>query len=207
MEFETAEIRKKIPAGAAFKVLFNPKEYRISRSNQFAEAAVPGLPGPLLQFGRGNARTLSMQLYFDTYTYGGSQDVRDHTKNVLELLEIEKSLHAPPVCEFSWGKLVFVGVLERAEQTFRLFRPDGVPVRATVDVTFKEFLDESTLGGKNESADFEKHYVVRRGDTLSRIAGELYEDPALWRPIAEANGLDDPLALSPGQILVVPALT
>ena len=206
MEFEWATISKHIPPGDSFEVLFNPKEYRLTRSNQFAEAAVPGLSAPLLQFGRGAARTLSMQLFFDTYTYEPGTDVRDYTRQVLELLEIDADLHAPPVCLFSWGKLEFVGVLERADQTFKLFLPSGVPVRATVDVTFKEFTDGSAEAGKKQSADFQKHYVVRQGDTLSAIAGRMYGDPALWRPLAESNDLDDPLALSPGQVLLVPAL-
>ncbi len=206
MEFEFATLEKLIPPEPPFPVLFNPREYRLSRSNQFAEAAVPGLPGPLLQFGRGNARTLSMQLFFDTYTYEDGLDVRFYTDQVLDLLEIDPELHAPPVCLFSWGAFVFAGVLERANQSFKLFRPDGVPVRATIDVTWKEFLDQEVIGAALQSADFEKRYVVRRGDTLSRIAGEMYDDPGRWREIAEENDMDDPLALAPGQVLVIPAL-
>jgi nucleoid-associated protein YgaU len=41
---------------------------------------------------------------------------------------------------------------------------------------------------------------------LSRIAGKLYEDPQLWRPIAIFNGIADPRAVRPGQRLRVPAL-
>jgi len=60
--------------------------------------------------------------------------------------------------------------------------------------------------GKHRSANFDKRQRVRRGDTLSSIAGSLYGDPKKWRPIAEANALDDPLALLPGQLLTIPAI-
>lgn len=205
MALEKATIERHIPKkGEPIEVLFNPNEYRLTKSNQFAEVAIPGLAAPLLQFGRGNARTLSMQLFFDTYEKGA--DVRQHTNKLIELLEIDSELHAPPVCQFSWGDLNFIGVLERADQRFTLFLSNGTPVRATVDVSFKEYLEGEKQAGSLRSADFAKRYVVRRGDTLSSIAGQKYGDPALWRPIAEENDIDDPLALQAGQVLVIPAL-
>jgi hypothetical protein len=205
MRLDKATIKRYIPGGGeAIEVLFNPTEYQLAQSNQFAEVAIPGLGAPLLQFGRGNARTLSMQLFFDTYEKG--EDVRDHTKKLTALLAIDDHLHAPPVCEFTWGGLTFIGVLEQANQRFTLFLPNGIPVRATVDVTFKEFWDEKKQGGRLQSTHFAKRQVVKRGDTLSAIAGHQYGDPALWRPIAEANGIDDPLALQPGQVLVIPPI-
>lgn len=201
MSLEKATIEPHI-GGEHIEVLFNPTEYRLSHSNQFAEIAIPGLAAPLLQFGRGNARTLTMQLFFDTYEAG--TDVRDHTLKLIKLLEIDTELHAPPVSRFVWGNFKFTGVLERADQQFVMFLSNGTPVRATVDVTLKEFYE----GGQRQlmSADFTKQHIVKRGDTLSAIAAERYGDPALWRPIAEENGLDDPLAIQPGQILVIPAL-
>jgi nucleoid-associated protein YgaU len=47
---------------------------------------------------------------------------------------------------------------------------------------------------------------VRRGDTLSSIAAEEYNDAMLWRPLAEANRINNPRVLTPGQVLVVPVL-
>jgi hypothetical protein len=202
MELEKATISYKVKGKEeSMEVLFNPTEYRLNKANQFAEVAIPGLAAPPLQFVRGNARTLSMQLFFDTYEKGS--DVREHTKKIIKLLEINEELHAPPICHFNWGDLNFVGVLERANQSFTLFLPSGTPVRATVDVSFKEHYEEAK---KLESADFAKHYVVKRGETLSSIAGEKYGDPGLWRPIAEENGMDDPMALEPGQVLVIPPI-
>jgi hypothetical protein len=185
-------------------VLFNPTEYRINKSNQFAEVAIPGLEVPPLQFVRGNARTLTMQLFFDTYEQG--TDVREHTEKILNLLAVNNELHAPPVCHFNWGDLNFIGVLERADQRFTLFLGDGKPVRATIDVSFKEYVEYDEQGRRLSSADFTRRHLVRRGETLSSIAGVEYGDPALWRPIAEENGIDDPLNVQPGQVLVVPAL-
>lgn len=213
-QLEKAKIIQVVPAGPTIDVLFNPTEYRVSKSNQFAEVAIPGLGAPMLQFGHGNAQTLSMQLFFDTYDpqaandsrYTKNQDVRDQTKQVTNLLRINENLHAPPICRFSWGHFVFTGVLQQADVRFTLFLHNGVPVRATVDVTFKEFNDGVQQTGLLQSANFVKQYIVHTGDTLSGIAAELYHDATRWRPIAEANNIDNPLVLQPGRVLIIPAI-
>ena len=45
------------------------------------------------------------------------------------------------------------------------------------------------------------HLVVLQG-----IAAEEYDDPRRWRPIAEANGINNPLTLPVGQGVVIPTL-
>ena len=51
-------------------------------------------------------------------------------------------------------------------------------------------------------------YCSAARDLLSRkgIAFREYDDPAQWRRIAEANGIDDPLALQPGRRLLIPPI-
>jgi nucleoid-associated protein YgaU len=49
-------------------------------------------------------------------------------------------------------------------------------------------------------------YTVKPGDTLSKIALEWYGDKAKARIIAEENGLKDPDAINPGQILRIPTI-
>jgi hypothetical protein len=210
-KLEKAKIQQLAPKGGSFDVLFNPKEYRLSKSNQFSEVAIPGLSAPILQFGRGNAQTLTMQLFFDTYDPSSpaaskDEDVRNHTKKVTNLMKINSDLHAPPVCQFSWGNLIFVGVLQQADVRCTLFLSTGIPVRATVDVTFKQFFDGQQETGLLQSANFAKQHIVKPGETLSHIAAEFYDDPTKWRPIAEANNLDNPLMIGVGQILTIPAI-
>lgn len=187
-------------------VLFNPTQYSLDQANTLAEIGVPGLSAPILQYVRGNGRSLSMDLFFDTYEQ--QEDVRAHTDRVYRLLDIRGPLHRPPVCTFTWGSFNFVCVLERVGGRFTLFLSDGTPVRATLSVTFKEFVEVEVLvrDPPTESADHAKTYVVRRGDTLSSIAAAEYGDPARWRPIAEANRIANPRLLAPGTRLSLPAL-
>ena len=194
------------PPRIAIPVLFNPPEYSLELSNQFAEVEIPGLGSSLLQFVRGGAPTLTMDLFFDTTSTG--TDVRLHTELIVGLTDLTPQTHAPPRLLFMWGTLAFPCVLERVSQRFVYFSPAGVPLRAELSVTLHgdDKLDRLLAGIPLESADRAKTLMVRAGDTLAAMAAREYGDPRQWRPIARASGLDNPLTLSVGQQLSIPAL-
>jgi LysM repeat protein len=195
------------PEGEAdIPVLFNPTQYSLNKGASFSEIAVPGLSAPILQFVRGNTRTLSMDLFFDTYEKGS--DVRKYTNKIYGLVDIRGPLHRPPIVTFSWGTFNFQAVVEQVGGRFTLFLSDGTPVRATLSVTFKEFVEVDMLAKETptESADHAKTYVVKRGDTLASIAAAEYGDAGAWREIARANRIADPMNLTPGTRLSLPAL-
>src|SRR5579871_2579377 len=124
---------------ASFNVLFNPAQYTVAKANQIGETGIPGLSAPVLQYVHGNTRTLTMDLFFDTYEE--RKDVSNDTQKVYGLLQIAASTHAPPVCNLRWGTFQFAGILDHVSGQFNLFLSDGTPVRATLSVVFKEFID------------------------------------------------------------------
>ena len=193
-------------SGKSIEVLFNPNEYSLEKSNQFQRTAVPGIQTPATQFVSGNTRTLTMDLFFDSYEKG--EDVRNYTSPITSLLDIDSHLHAPPICKFCWGSLNFKATLEQVSQKFTLFLESGIPVRATLSVTFKEYktLREQLKKVKKESRDRTKTITVKQGDSLCLIANQEYEDSRLWRPIADANNIDNPHTLVVGQELIVPVV-
>src|SRR3954452_8440061 len=204
-------------SGVAIPVQFNPEEYTLSRDINYAQAAIPGLSGPILQFVNGNMQTLEMELFLDTYEQHkvGSKvvnqaqsDVRDLLKQVRGLMAINPTTHAPPVLLFTWGSLAFTCVLARASQRFVMFLPDGTPVRARLNVTFNEYrsVEIEAKEVKRETSDYSKCHVVTQGETLSAIAGREYGDPRLWRVIAIANQLQRARQLPPGLQLLLPNL-
>src|SRR5688572_30777594 len=128
-ELNTAVIRRingRKPLPEDIEVLFNPAEYSIEKGNTFQSISLPGLSSPVTQFVAGNADTLTMDLFFDTYTKSSgqkvvqNQDVRHYTRQVTNLMEIDPTLHAPPICEFIWGPpigtplgVLFKGIIEK----------------------------------------------------------------------------------------------
>ena len=216
MPLEKATITNTV-TGERVPVMFNPEEYSVNKDLNYAQSAVPGLSAPLLQFVHGNMGTLEMELFLDTYEehregskvlneQGG--DVRELLQKILALMEIDRTTHAPPVLLFTWASLSFTCVLARANQRFVMFRPDGTPVRARVQVSFNEFRNAELEAKeiKRETADYSKLRRVGEGETLSSIANDVYRDARLWRPIAIANAIDEPRALAVGTRLLVPRL-
>ncbi|MEW5868206.1 MAG: LysM peptidoglycan-binding domain-containing protein [Chloroflexota bacterium] len=214
------------PSGPPLPVMYNPAEFTLNKSAQIAEVAIPGLDSPVLQFVRGQTETLSLDLFFDTTEYGVTDNVRpvtQETDKFYQLVKIDSQTHAPPILLFSWGGQDFPGhrsypsmgnqqrygfkcIVENIRQRFTLFSPKGTPLRATLSVTLREYktLSEQLEQLNLQSPDHTRDHVVRQGETLSRIAAQVYDDPKEWRRIADANELDDPLALQPGMILEIP---
>jgi nucleoid-associated protein YgaU len=129
-------------------------------------------------------------------------------RKVTGLMDIDPKTHAPPVLLFTWGSFSFTCVLARASQKFIMFRPDGIPVRAKVQVTFNEFKNAELEAKeiKRETSDYSRWHEVGQGETLSDLAGRMFGNPALWRVIALRNELDDPFVLTAGQKLMIPQL-
>jgi hypothetical protein len=194
---------------------FNPNEFTVNQSNQWQPQQTSGSSIPDVRFGGVGARTLSMTIVFDTYEQ--KTDVRAHTDKVQKLMEVPAAQgptgkqSRPPHVEFGWGTFrSFRSVITQVSQRFTLFLPDGTPVRATLQLTLQEVPRESAEGsarGQNPTsvaAGARRVRVVRAGDTIDHIAAEEFGDPTVWRVIAEANGIDDPRRLRPGQTLLIP---
>jgi hypothetical protein len=196
-------------------VQFNPSEYTLTKGAQIAEIAIPGIDAPILQFVRGQTQTLSMELFFDTTQMGMSEapvlDVRILTEPVFQLVKIQAKTHAPPRVRFFWGLgLSFRAIVDSIQQKFTLFNPVGIPLRATLTVSFKEYqtLEEQLQRLNLQSADHSKKRLIKRGETLALIAYQEYGDSLEWRRIFEEPRnlelIPDPRRLQPAIEIVVP---
>lgn len=196
---------------------FRPKELTMSKQNSWNAKKSKGQNVGSLEFGGGGNAKLQVELLFDTSREG--TDVRLETKKLWKMMLIDKQNSKtynqstrkgrPPMVQFQWGALhSFQGVIESINQTFVLFKPDGTPVRAILKVSLQQFGDEEYHAQNPTSVGVGgfKVRVVREAETLDLIAFEEYGDPAQWRRLAEANSLDDPLKLRPGQTLSVPPM-
>ena len=121
----------------------------------------------------------------------------DRTRSA-QLGRIQPKTHAPPRIRFVWGQgLSFRAIVDNVQQKFTLFNPSGIPVRATLTVSFKEYktLEEQLKELNLQSADHTKRRVVRSRDTLARIAFEEYGDASAVAPHRRPRG--QPPACSP----------
>jgi nucleoid-associated protein YgaU len=204
----TVEVLAGSARGQMIEVLFNPTEYSIEHSASYQETAPPGLDNPITQFVNGNSQVLAMDLFFDTYTDGGGEDVSERTRQFTDLVRIDGDLHAPPTVRFTWGVLLFQAIIDKISQRFTMFLADGTPVRATLSVTFTQYktIPEQLQDPRRSSADKTKHRMVEGPADLWLLAAREYGDVAHWRRIARANRIDDPRSIVAGDVLVLPPL-
>jgi nucleoid-associated protein YgaU len=196
------------------EALFNPTNYEIRKSITWNEQHSKSHNAPRLEFGGGGGRELSLELFYDvTEAVNGKKedDVRNLTNKLVALSRIKRELQRPPVIVISWGDdkgskfdFPFTGAITSLRQNFLLFSADGKPLRATLSLTIKEFLD-----WKKDKLETDPEFttrLVKRGDSLSSIANDVYRDPKQWRVIAETNQIDDPRRLTVGARLAIPKL-
>ncbi|GIG59136.1 peptidase M23 [Longispora fulva] len=187
---------------------FNPKELNLTKAakwgrNPQAKAKKAGPP----EFLGSEPAKLSLELFFDA-----TEKMDDAVVNAVEKLFSctvpYKKFPTPPWVIFHWGGLTsFAGFLKTVTAKYTLFTPGGMPVRAVCTASLEEISGEQ--GGQNPTsgalAARDVHVVVA-GDTLQSVAHRAYGNAALWRAVAEANGVDDPLRLAPGRRLLVPGM-
>jgi hypothetical protein len=194
---------------------FNPKEYTLTKQNQWNPSKATGSNVPELEFSNGQPATLQMELLFDTLAE--RKDVREQYTNALwNLMMVDASLKPqgqddkpwPPRVRFQWGKtLEFKAVVTNMTQKFTLFLVDGTPVRALVNITLKQIVDQKQLPKQNPTSGGgggEQFWTVSIGDTLMSIAYKVYGDPNRWRQIADSNRLTQVRRLVPGSFLKIP---
>lgn len=212
--FSAYDTRSRRATGSAFNVQINPETYSISAQNKHQVKRESGTvkQQPIyFTFLARDPSTISVELVFDTYRHGQPeakmQNVRESYAPLRKFLSVSSEEHAPPVLLFAWGRVAFVGVLTQMEENFTMFISTGTPVRAKVKVTMEGCPQEDLQSRALHSPDRTKVRMVCQNDTLWAMARREYDSPALWRPIALANGIRNPRKLPQAQRIVVPPLT
>jgi nucleoid-associated protein YgaU len=208
-------------------VQYNPNSLAFDKKPKIAAINIPGLDSPLQQFVRGEMETLTVELFFDSTEKGTGENAESVTKETDKfygLVKIDPETHAPPICTFIWGqkfpgdslpemyqnqrRTEFKGLVTGVKSEFKLFSPEGTPLRAVLTISMNEYkpLHEQLQQLNLQSPDHTRSHVLGRGETLASVASDFYLHPQEWRHIAEANAIDDPRRLSPGTTLLLPPL-
>ncbi|MGW0436458.1 CIS tube protein [Micromonospora sp. NPDC003197] len=192
---------------------FNPKELSLTKTAKWKRdaqrnAKKSGVP----EFTGADPCKLTVEMFFDATDTMDSSVV----KRVEALFSCcvptdasrDQKKGSPPWVVFHWGGMVgFPAFVASVSAKYTLFTPGGTPIRALCTVTLEEISGEQ--GGQNPTSGSlavrDVHTVVA-GDTLHSVAYRAYGRSGLWREIADANDIDDPMRLRPGTTLLVPAL-
>jgi nucleoid-associated protein YgaU len=107
-----------------------------------------------------------------------------------------------------WGTLLFKGILAEMTIEYKLFSPEGVPLRAVVKASFKGIVEDLLRLAKenNNSPDLTHVRIVKEGDTLPLMTFRIYGDSKYYLQVAEANNLTNFRRLKPGQQIKFPPI-
>lgn len=202
--------------GDQINCMFNPTSFSFAVQNRWESDNVPGRDTPQLRYGGGGGGSFSLSLVFDTTADGSA--VTAHTNKLLKLMEIDETLAGydaslnngrPPWVKFHWGTHLhsFKSVITSTSITFTYFSNEGLPLRATVDLSLEQYEPDANWGPQNPTSGTpnpKRTHRVQVGESLDRIAGRYFGDPTRWRDIAALNGIADPLDLQPGRVLSIP---
>lgn len=201
-------------------VQFNPETLKVSFANQVQTPSGTGdQRGPQgQQFVGAGTTKLAVALWFDVTALAPGtvpgDDVRQLTKKVAYFITPKKDgdKYVPPAVRFVWGSFQFEGMMDSLEESLELFSPEGRPLRASVSFTLSqqrisEFVFRPTAGGAAagpRTPGTRPLAAAPEGGTVQGLAAA-QGAPDRWRAIAEANGIENPRMLAPGQLVDVQA--
>lgn len=140
---------------------------------------------------------------------------RDHQQSVEAMLTTLRNIAAS-------GERIILGGLSPSERGPWRLDPPSVTAelrqqgtnnitRATVALNFVEAVDANpklgpVSGGKKggKGKKLPTTHVVKKGDTLRKLADRYYGEPGKWRLIAKANKIKDPAKIKVGRKLRIP---
>lgn len=195
---------------AEFRAEVNPSEITLSYEHEYDAAQGAGTTGSRMNFKKIKPGDLSLSLFIDGTGAGGRQvDVQATIEQFQRVTGYNGIIHRTNYLVVAWGTLrVKRCVLKSASIAYKLFRPNGVPLRAVISATFTDNSDDQTRVAiaQDQSPDLTHVRVMTAGDTLPGLCASIYGDPRFYLAVARANRIDNFRKLAPGTRVYFPPL-
>ena len=193
-----------------FESYVNPNEITLAYEMEYDSAQGSGTTGSRMDFKKVKPGDMSLSFFLDgTGANGVKIDVQEHVEKFQAVTGYNGDIHRPNYLKVAWGTIqVKRCVLKSASIAYKLFKPDGTPLRATIAATFVDAVADQTRVAlaQDSSPDLTHVRVLRAGDTLAALCGQIYGDPALYLKVARANKLDGVRHLPAGTRVRFPPL-
>lgn len=196
------------------EALINPETYTVDYKLKFSSSGQgQGTSGKQLKYEYTEPEEMTFEFLFDNSgVIDGKprESVADDIRKFRDLLTgYRGDTHEPRHFKLAWGKnSIFKGRVVELGITYRMFNPDGTPVRALAKVKFKSSIEEEKRAAKEDkkSPDLTHIRRVKGGDTLPLLCHAVYGDSKYYLKVAEINGIDNFRSLVPGMEIVFPPI-
>ena len=201
--------------GDPFIVMINPSNYDHSFSITYSEEESPGKAAKTSKFKAVGPESVSLTFILDD-TGAVPRNEENKGKTVAKMIKELKDVvykyygesHEPNYVLLKWGTLLFKSRLDSLKIDYQMFKPNGVPLRAKITMSFKGFVDpvkESQLANRS-SPDLTHIVTVKEGDNLPFLCNKIYKDSKYYLRVAELNNLVSIRRLEVGSKLIFPPL-
>ena len=193
-----------------FTSYVNPSEITMSYEMEYDAAQGSGTTGSRMNFKKMKPGDLALTFFLDgTGANGERIDVQQKIEEFQTVTGYNGDIHRPNYLKVSWGTLTVKRcVLKSASIAYKLFQPNGIPLRAVITASFTDNSDDTTrvAMAQDQSPDLTHLRVIKAGDKLPVLCNEIYGDPRLYLRVAQANGIDDFRNILPGMRIFFPPL-
>jgi hypothetical protein len=193
-----------------FQASVNPAEITMAYEMEYDSAQGSGTTGSRMEFKKVKPGDLSLTFFIDgTGADGRNVDVQQAVAKFQTVTGYNGDIHRPNYLKVVWGTLqVKRCVLKSASIAYKLFKPDGIPLRAIITAGFTDNSDDQTrvAMAEDKSPDLTHVLLVKDGDTLPSLCNTVYGNPFLYLEVARANAIDDFRNLEPGTKITFPPL-
>jgi hypothetical protein len=170
------------------QVHFNPVSLQLSINNTLEDK---GKGKDHKQFITKTAAKLTMDLIFDT-THRGT-DVRLETGKIAKFMEPGKQAgdqKIPTILLFEWGTFKFQGLLESYKETLDFFSAEGLPLRASLNLTLSRQEEVFEPSPANQQPPDQSVDIPAGGGQGAAQLASLGGAPDAGRAIATQNNQD-----------------
>ena len=208
--YNNPELSNQHQVGQPFVAMMNPETYTVDTKMEFNLKQGHGTSGHQPRFELKPAEEMSFEFLFDNTGIIDGNATANLTQKIADfnefLMGYDGSTHEPKFFKLAWGTLLFKGRCTGLNIAYKLFNPDGAPIRAICKVTFKEFKEDNLRVAQenNQSPDLTHFRVVKKGDTLPLMCFLIYGDSRHYLEVARANKLVNFRNLTVGEELSFP---
>jgi hypothetical protein len=193
-----------------FEAYVNPNEITLAYEIEYDAAQGSGTTNSRMNFKKVKPGDMSFIFFLDgTGANGRPCNVQDEIEQFQAVTGYNGNIHRPNYLKVGWGTIAIKRcVLKSASIVYKLFKPDGVPLRAVITASFSDNSDDQTRVSmaQDQSPDLTHFRIVKAGESLPLLCDQIYGDPRMYLRVARANGLDDFRNLIPGTRLRFPPL-
>ncbi len=216
LSFQRNDLQEKQPIDK-FVAFVNPAELSLSWEHEYDSAAGHGATAAPMKFKRIKPGDMSLSFFLDGTNAAGRPEpeyqqpdaVQEMIRSFQRVTGYDGDIHQPRYLKVVWGTLTVKRcVLKSASITYKLFRPNGVPLRAVISAVFTDSLHDRVrvAMAQDNSTDLTHERILLGGQTLQGLCVTIYGDATLAPQVARFNNLDGLRGIPVGTRLFFPPL-